>query len=240
MRANAAELFIFTLIALAGVINIALYGGFIGAADPVEGGTDRAAIADRREAARRAERDDSASLPGRFVEDQGRAHTPPYPLGAADQVPFCQEDAISDDCYASNPPTSGRHLPVARNVVVNGVTMNLPPDPNIYDVEIPRESIPHIQERAGVFVGYRCSSAACDAAVEKLRAVVRVQLDRGERVVMAPDSDLEDETIALASWTRIDKFLADDYSEGRVRAFIEAHSCRFDPEGFCAETQTTP
>jgi hypothetical protein len=51
---------------------------------------------------------------------------------------------------------------------------------------------------------------------------------------MAPDSDLEDDTMALASWTRIDKFLADDFSEGRVRAFIDAHSCRFDPEGFCS------
>jgi hypothetical protein len=51
---------------------------------------------------------------------------------------------------------------------------------------------------------------------------------------MAPDSDLDADTIALASWTRIDSMPAAEYDDARVRAFIEAHSCRFDPEGFCA------
>jgi hypothetical protein len=237
MRANAAELIIFTLIALAAVLNLALYGGFLDGADPVEGeaAADRERIEQRREAARRAEEDDDPRLPGRFVETQGRQHTGPYPLGPGDEVPFCDEAERSDDCYASNPPTSGLHLPVQLNVVIGNVVLNLPPEPNIYDVEIPREAIPHIQEHAGVFVGYRCSTAACERMVDRLRTAVRAQLDRGARVIMAPDSDLEDETIALASWTRIDKFLADDYGESRVRAFIEAHSCRFDPEGFCEE-----
>jgi hypothetical protein len=236
MRANAAELFIFTLIALVAIVNVALYGGFIDATDPVEGGSvaDRERREQRAEAARAAEEDDDPELPGKFVETQGRQHTPPYPLGAEDQVPFCEEGEVSDDCYASNPPTSGLHLPVARNVFIGDVTLNLPPDPNIYDIEIPREAIPHILEHAGVFVGYRCSTPACEGMVDKLRTAVRLQLDAGRRVVMAPDSDLELDTIALVSWTRIDKFLADDFGEGRVRAFIEAHSCRFDPEGVCA------
>jgi hypothetical protein len=237
MRANAAELLIFTLIALVAVVNVALYGGFIDATDPVEGGSvaDRERRRELQEAARRAEQDDDPRLPGRFVANQGRQHTPPYPLSAEDQVPFCEQGEVSDDCYASNPPTSGLHVPVARNVVIGESTLNLPPDPGIYEVEIPREAIPHLQEHAGVFVGYRCSTEACQLMVEKLRSAVQLQLDAGRRVVMAPDADLEDDTIALASWTRIDKFLADDFSEGRVRAFIETHSCRFDPEGFCSD-----
>jgi hypothetical protein len=234
MRANAAELVIFTLIALAAVVNVALYGGFINASDPVEGGSDREQIEARREAARRAEEDDDPALPGRFVRTQGRNHTPPYPLSAAQQVPFCEEGARADDCYASNPPTSGLHLPVARNVVIDGTTLTLPPDPGIYAVEIPREAIPHIQEHAGVFVGYNCVSPACEQTLGRLRTDVQLQLDRGRRVIMAPDSDLQDDTMALASWTRFDAFPADDYTEGRVRAFIEAHSCRFDPEGVCS------
>jgi hypothetical protein len=232
MRANGPELVIFTLIALVAVVNIALYGGFVDAGDPVEGGTDRDRTQAVREAAERAERDDNPRLPGRFVATQGRTHTPPWPLDAADHVPFCSGDE-TERCYASNPPTSGLHLPVAPNVVIDGATLRLPPEPGFYNVEIPREAIPHIQEHAGVFVGYRCSSDACERMVEKLRTAVRLQLYAGRRVVMAPDSDLEDETIAIASWTRIDKFLADDFSEGRVRAFIETHSCRFDPEGLC-------
>jgi hypothetical protein len=45
--------------------------------------------------------------------------------------------------------------------------------------------------------------------------------------------DLDADTIALASWTRVDSFDAAEYGDGRVREFIRAHSCRFDPEGFC-------
>ena len=51
---------------------------------------------------------------------------------------------------------------------------------------------------------------------------------------MSPDPDLDDDTIGLAAWTRVDVFSAADYTDDRVRAFIKAHSCRFDPELFCA------
>lgn len=198
--------------------------------------------------------DPDPNLPGTFVPAQERGHFNRTFNPDREPLPFCDGVATADetgassvsiatplageqnDCYSSNPPSSGWHLGVQRNVeVAPGAAINIPPDPDVYpaDIEIPREAIPHIQEHAGVFVGYRCSSDACEQVVETLRTAVRLQLDAGKRVVMAPDSDLEDETIALASWTRIDKFLADDFSEGRVRAFIETHSCRFDPEGFC-------
>jgi hypothetical protein len=52
---------------------------------------------------------------------------------------------------------------------------------------------------------------------------------------MAPDSDLAEDTIGLAAWTRFDTFAATDYTDERARSFIKAHSCRFDPEGFCKE-----
>jgi len=63
--------------------------------------------------------------------------------------------------------------------------------------------------------------------------LVSEELSLGARVVMAPDSDLSPDTVGLASWTRYDTFAAADYTDGRVRDFIKAHSCRFDPEGFC-------
>lgn len=189
-------------------------------------------LTDARIRAQEAELDESDALPGRFVSHQGRSHVDP-----GQRVEFCPPGQVSDDCYASNPPTSGLHLPVDRNVVLpSGDVVNIPPDPGIYDFEVPRESIPHLQEHAGVFVAYRCVSAGCRDVLERLEALVAQELALGARVVMAPSGDLEDDTIALASWTRVDAFDATDYTDERVRAFIKAHSCRFDPEGFCPDS----
>jgi hypothetical protein len=40
-------------------------------------------------------------------------------------------------------------------------------------------------------------------------------------------------TIGLSSWTRVYVFRYDDYDERETQRFIDANSCRFDPEGFC-------
>jgi hypothetical protein len=230
MRERGPELFVLALIALAAAVNVALYCGPIVHSDAIIAG---AAPDSPRARALRAERDDSRSLPGRFVPTQGRSHTAAWPLDNGERVSFCDEGDVDDDCYASNPPTSGLHLPVAADVVIDGEIIRLPPDPGIYEIEIPREAIPHLQEHAGVFAGYNCASTACFDAYEQLRAVVESELARGARVVLAPDSDLDRDTIALASWTRVDVMAAAEYDDDRARAFIAAHSCRFDPEGFC-------
>lgn len=183
-----------------------------------------------------AERDDSPGLPGRFVPAQGRQHLDQYPLNV--HVPFCEPGPVRPECYASNPPTSGLHLPVQQLVVLpGGHRLKMPPDPDIYDFAVPREAIPHIEEHAGVYVGYHCVSDACGQAVERLKDLVRQELSLGARVVMSPDPDLQVDTVALASWTRVDTFAAPDYDDARARSFIKAHSCRFDPEHFC---KTTP
>lgn len=185
-----------------------------------------------REAALKAEADDSAALPGRFVPNQGRQH-----VRFGQSVPFCDPGVVTNVCYASNPPTSGLHLPVARNIVLDdGNRVSIPPDPGIYDFPIPREAIPHLQEHAGVYLGYACASDACAAAVEDVRRLVLQELSLGARVVMSPDPDLAPDTIAVASWTRVDVVASSSYSDERVRDFIKAHSCRFDPEGFCRRT----
>lgn len=104
------------------------------------------------------------------------------------------------------------------------------------DIEIPREAISHIMEHAGVFVGYHCvvGDSECADVVARIEDIVNDRIDNfNDRVVMARDSDLPDGTIALASWTRVDLFAYGDFSEDRVVEFIDVHSCRFDPEGFC-------
>jgi hypothetical protein len=50
---------------------------------------------------------------------------------------------------------------------------------------------------------------------------------------MAHDSDLPIGEIGLASWTRVDTFAYGSYDDDRVVEFIDALSCRYDPEGFC-------
>ena len=229
--------------------NTVLYGGFLigeraidvqkvsatsrGAAPPARGTPDPTfAPNSAARAATRAETDDSPALPGRFVPTQGRRHLSPFPFN--DRVPFCEAGSVSNNCYASNPPTSGLHLPVQGIVrLPDGHDLKLPPDPDIYDFAIPREAIPHIEEHAGVYVGYNCSSDACRATVERLKDLVAQENSLGGRVVISPDPDLDDDMIGMAAWTRVDDFEAGDYTDARARAFIKAHSCRFDPEGVC-------
>jgi hypothetical protein len=216
-------------VALLVLVNAAVYGGFVRGEQAVDvAGAERSLIAGLSPS-ELAERHSGADLPGWFIPSQGRQHVEP-----GTEVPFCPEGQISNECYATNPPTSGLHLDVARDVVLpDGNVVNIPPDPGIYAFSIPRESIPHIQEHAGVYVGYNCLDAECEDAVFRLHGVVQQELSLGARVVMAPSRDLFPGIVALASWTRLDIIKVPDYSDERVREFIRAHSCRFDPEGFC-------
>lgn len=204
-----------------------------------------------------AEQDDDPSLPGVFAASQGRGHFSEGWFGHA-MTPFCEGVASSglnvaveatpnplhaaddpDRCYQSNPPSSGRHLGVQRNVDIGGgIVINIPPDPDVYphDVEIPRDAIPHILEHAGVFVGYHCAEGdvGCEAFVAEIEDLVNQRIDGfDDRVVMARDTDLPVGEIGLAAWTRVLNVRWDEAELDDIEEFISVHSCRFDPEGFC-------
>lgn len=238
------ETLLWMLIAATAAVNLVVYTGFVHGEDGIDlrneqprGATPAAVptLSAAQSASLRAESDDSAELPGRFVPTQGRQHTAVYPL--ATRVDFCPEHTTSDDCYASNPPTSGLHFPVQANVLLDdGHRLKVPPDPGVYDFAIPREAIPHIEEHAGVYVGYNCITDACETTVERLKDLVTQEISLGARVVMSPDTDLDEDTIGLAAWTRVDNLDLSEYTDERVRTFIKAHSCRFDPELFCKAT----
>lgn len=147
--------------------------------------------------------------------------------------------AVPLDCHSSNPPSSGEHLGVQRNVDLgNGAIINIPADPDVYphDVEMPRDSIAHILEHAGVFVGWNCEDGdqACLDVVQQVEDLVNDRIDNNDnRVVMSINQDLPIGTFAAASWTRVMTFPFSEYDENAVEDFIGTHSCRFDPEGFC-------
>jgi hypothetical protein len=146
---------------------------------------------------------------------------------------------VPTDCYATNPPSSGQHLPSQANAALgNGARINIPPDPDTYpeDIVIPREAIPHILEHAGVFVGYNCAEGdtACADVVAELDRLVDDRIDNhNNRVVMSRDPDLPPGEIGLSSWTRVLNMGYEAYDEDAIEDFIGTHSCRFDPEGFC-------
>ena len=113
------------------------------------------------------------------------------------------------NCYASNPPSSGRHLNVQKNVDLgNGVVLaQIPPNPAVYphDIVFPRESIPHILEHAGVYVGWNCKDddQACLDAIQKVEDLANDRIDNHNDLVrMARDTDLPFGVLGLASWTR--------------------------------------
>lgn len=184
-------------------------------------------------------------LPGRFYASQGREH---HAVSFSDHTPtpFCPGvinaapgASPAPYCYASNPPSSGIHLQEEQAVDVGGgVLMNIPPEPGLYrrGTKIPRDAIPALLERGGVYVGYNCggNELECLGVVESLSSVVQeLVYDEGLPVVMAEDSDLPPHYVALASWTRVYEYPYALYSLELSRRFIVVHACRFDPDGAC-------
>jgi hypothetical protein len=174
----------------------------------------------------------------------GNATASPTPAAATSGTPGSSTPAatptVPTDCYYTNPPSSGQHLPSQRNADLgNGASINIPPDPDVYpeDIIIPREAIPHTLEHAGVYVGYNCAAddSACADVVDQLTGLVNDRIDNhNDRVVMARDPDLPVGEIGVVSWTRVMRMPFGEYDEDAIADFIGTHSCRFDPEGFCS------
>jgi hypothetical protein len=178
------------------------------------GGSSEAAGAEQ-------EQDRNPDLPGQWI-DPGATY-PETGDHVEGTVPFC-EDATEQvtaegkvACYHSNPPTSGPHsgTDAARG---------------IYAEPVPKENLVHNMEHGGVIVWYNCTD--CDELVSEIRQVAEDYLRDGRELVMSPYPEMEANTIALTGWSRLDKFPVGEYSEERLRRFIEAHERRFNPEGF--------
>jgi hypothetical protein len=182
-----------------------------------------------------AQLDSDSALPGQYV--------PPHP-GADGQlcserscaasmddrrhvsdavlIPICSKDQttrnkISDPyCYTSNPPTSGNHGPAPAPFAILRQPAN-------------KEALVHNMEHGGVVVWYNTTD---QRLIKQLEDVVSRELRQQRLVVISAYAEMEPETIALTSWTRLDKFSTRDFTEQRVEKFIERHNKRFNPEGF--------
>ena len=175
-----------------------------------------------------AELDDDPSIPGVYF--------PPHPgpdgqLDTRDErqhyapltvIPICGQEQIDSGnvsdplCYTSNPPTSGPHSSTPQ-----GFT-NL-------ENPAPKENIVHSMEHGGVFVWYNTSD---EDAIDLIHSVVSENGDRRRFVGSTIYTEMEEETIAITSWTRLDKFPVSELTEDRLQEFIDANHKRFNPEGF--------
>ena len=68
--------------------------------------------------------------------------------------------------------------------------------------------------------------------IKQLTDTVNEELGRRKLVVMSKYTEMEPNTIAVTSWTRLDKFPTSDLTKKRVTDFIEENNLRFNPEGF--------
>jgi hypothetical protein len=143
-------------------------------------------------------------------------------LHLQESIPICTSEQLASGnmskplCYASNPPTSGPHssTPMPFRVLENPA---------------PKENLVHNMEHGGVVIWYNTDN---QDVIKQLAELTNNELDRRRLVVMSRYPDMEPDTIALTSWTRLDKFKASEFNTKRVRDFIEENSKRFNPEGF--------
>jgi hypothetical protein len=137
-------------------------------------------------------------------------------------VPICTQEQIDTGqvgdplCYTSNPPTSGPH-----STTPQGFT-NL-------ENPAPKENIIHSMEHGGVYIWYNTTD---EAAIDLIKGVVNENTDRRRFVGSTIYTGMEPETIAISSWSRLDKFPVAELTEERLQRFIDDNHKRFNPEGF--------
>ena len=99
----------------------------------------------------------------------------------------------------------------------------------VLDNPAPKENLVHNMEHGGVVVWYNTSN---QDVINQLKSIVEDELGRRRPVVMSLYTGMEPETIAVTSWTRMDKFPVSDLQRNRVTNFIDENDRRFNPEGF--------
>ena len=106
--------------------------------------------------------------------------------------------------YNSNPPTSGNHWPN-------------PAEWGVYAEELPDEALIHDLEHGGIWISYKP-----DIPEDIRKKLEGFYQKWGRHIIVTPRS-ANDTDIAVAAWTRLDKFSISEYSDERVERFIKAY-----------------
>ncbi len=186
---------------------------------------------DRYEAAVAAEADDDPSLPGEYVDLPAIYGGYYGNRDGPNTAPHMTLEVDYEGQGNSNPPAGGAHwgsAPCASSPA-DSPPLCGPVAWGIYQSEWDAESLLHSMEHGGVIVWFNTTDRD---VVDDVQSIVETLLGAGDLIVMAPYLQMENEHIALTSWSRIDKFPVAEYSRDRVLAFLDAHMRRFNPEGF--------
>lgn len=140
----------------------------------------------------------AVSGPGVFYPSQGHAHW--------------ERPKLKTFVYNSTPPTSGPHEEVFADGYINTKPLS-------------RAIQAHLLEHGSVLIQYNCS---CPSLVSKLTDISRsfdtynpqMAMEMGKAVIIAPNSSLPKNKIALTAWTRL--LMLDRYDEKAIKGFITA------------------
>lgn len=174
-----------------------------------------------------AEADDDPSLPGEYV-DLPALYGGPYPATAR----HVTRDVDYEAEGVGEPPVGGPHWsrggcgidPVAAPSLCG------PAPWGIYRAPWEAETLVHNLEHAGVVIWY---NTADRDAIQTLEAFAVDELEHDRRLVLMPYPGITDGTVAITTWSRRDMFPAAELDTSRLQDFLDAHYCRFDPEGLC-------
>jgi hypothetical protein len=210
------------------------------AAEATDGSPGEAPATNRYASAAAAESDPDPNLPGEFIDLQriygGVYGSPEGPTTA----PHMHED-LDYESHCSpdepvvcntNPPAGGPHWSGACGTddPSEAAAFCGPASWGIYREPWETETLVHNMEHSGVIIWY---DVADPELIAELEGLANERVTEGSRLILAPYPEMEDGTIAITSWSRIDRFQVSGYSPERIVQFIDAHHCRFDPEELC-------
>ena len=173
------------------------------------------------------EADASPDLPGEWI-DLAAIYGGPY----SDTAGHARRDVDYVADGNSDPPAGGPHWgssTCARDAESSPAFCGPAPS-GIYRTPWEPETLVHNMEHGGNILWYNFTDTALR---DELEEIIEDRLNARELLVMAPYADMEEDTIALTHWSRVDKFPVSEYSKERVEAFFDAHECRFNPEDIC-------
>lgn len=174
------------------------------------------------------EQNDDPNLPGDFV-DLEALYGGQYPDTAS------HLDQQIDYRSQGLPPAGGPHWGSSACQPDTAATQEFcgPVPPGFYDLPWEAESAVHNMEHGGVVVWY---NTADPSTIDDLRSFGDEHA--GSNLVITPYAEIDDETVAITSWTRRLTIPVAQYNRAALQEFFDANYCRFDPEGFCASNRS--
>ena len=186
----------------------------------------------RFEGAAAAEADPNPELPGEFVNLQTIYGGAYGSVEGTTTAPHVTRDVDYLEDQGELPPAGGPHWGTA------GACPTDPEDAPLYCGPVPwgihrqpwrMESVVHNMEHGGAILWYNTTD---QGIIDELEDLIKGRLNRGDLLVMVPLPEMEEETIAVSSWSRRDKFSVDEYNRNRVEEFFDKNERRFNPEDF--------